>query len=443
MVLSYTQSIDLCWASALGGHGLTSESFEPYTANADNALQQLQAELKDGSLPLLTLPAKVEDLHIAEGALADFLSGAKRVVFFGTGGSSLGGQTLAQIAQNSPSGPTRPDGGQAPAVVFCDNLDATTLNAVLAPDTLSQTRFVVTSKSGGTAETLAQAIAALSAVDKAGLSSNVPSMFLGLTEPDKAGKVNGLRALFASRDIPLLEHHTGIGGRYSCLTNVGLLPAKVLGVDVFDVRKGAASVLEALAKARTAAEFPPAFGAAAMLALVEEHGTGNLVMMPYDDRLARFAGWYVQLWAESIGKDGRGSTPMACLGPLDQHSQLQLFMDGPRSHAMTILRCGDAPEAPVIDADMAALAGCDYLAGRKVGDVVRAQAHALPEALAKAGRPVRTFDIPSLTPFSLGALLMHFMLETILAGRMMGIDPFDQPAVELAKVLTRQRLQAP
>ena len=115
-------------------------------------------------------------------------------------------------------------------------------------------------------------------------------------------------------------------------------------------------------------------------------------------------------------------------------------MDGPREHFITVVRVANGTPGPQIDSDMAKLAGAGFMAGRSVGDVVAAQAHAVPEALARAGRPVRTLDLPRLDEKVLGGLLMHFMIETILAGRLLGLDPFDQPAVELAKVLTKERL---
>ncbi len=192
--------------------------------------------------------------------------------------------------------------------------------------------------------------------------------------------------------------------------------------------------------ADSARDFAPALGAATAVALDKERGIRTVVMMPYADRLGRLSHWFVQLWAESLGKGGQGTSPIAAMGPLDQHSQLQLYMDGPREIYLTLIRTATAGTGPVIDAAMAHAAGASFMAGRSVGDVVEAQAHAVPEALAKAGRPVRTFDIPALDARAMGQVLMHFMIETILAGRLLGIDPFDQPAVELAKTLTKERL---
>jgi glucose-6-phosphate isomerase len=115
-------------------------------------------------------------------------------------------------------------------------------------------------------------------------------------------------------------------------------------------------------------------------------------------------------------------------------------MDGPREHYLTVVRVASKGTGPRIDSIYARTAGIDFMGGKTIGDVVDAQSHAVPEALARAGRPVRTVDIAKLDEKSLGALLMHFMIETILAGRLLGADPFDQPAVELAKVLTKERL---
>lgn len=435
-----TQSIAGCLSPAIGAHGLAEDQLRRWLKKADPLIEQLKGEYTSGSLPLLRIAEETADLDTARAALARLSEGARTILFFGTGGSGLGGQTLAQLAGwNIPGGA---DAAQRkrPRTRFYDNLDATTLQGALDTLDLATSRFVVTSKSGGTAETLAQVIVTLSAVKAAGLEAQIPKMFLGITEPMKPGKANGLRDLFTSLGIPMIEHHTGIGGRFSCLTNVGLLPAMARGLDAKAVRAGARAVVTDLAAAKSAADFAPALGAATAIALAKEKGIHALVMMPYNDRLSRLSAWFVQLWAESLGKGGEGTSPIACLGPLDQHSQLQLFMDGPREHMITVLRVASAGSGARIDADLARRAGAAFMAGRTIGDVVSAQAHAVPEALARAGRPVRTFDLAKLDEKTLGALLMHFMIETILAGRLLGLDPFDQPAVELAKTLTKERL---
>ena len=137
---------------------------------------------------------------------------------------------------------------------------------------------------------------------------------------------------------------------------------------------------------------------------------------------------------------GQGTTPIAALGPVDQHSQLQLFLDGPPEHMMTLIRTDCGGKGPLIGADLAELGNVPSLAERTAGDLVAAEQNAIHDALIKASRPVRSIDIPKLDERALGGLMMHFMMETILAARLLGIDPFDQPAVETGKVLTREYL---
>lgn len=430
----YSQSVAGCLDRAIGAHGLSAAQLQSYVDRLEPHLEMLREDYHKERLALLRISEATDDLEAARNALAKLSQGADTIIFFGTGGSSLGGQTLVQLSDR--------DDSEGPLVSFQDNLDGPGLAVALASCDLASTRFVVTSKSGGTAETLAQAIVALTAVKEAGLEKLIPTLFLGITEPAKPGKPNGLRDLFSSLGIPMLVHHTGIGGRFSCLTNVGLLPALASGLDATAIREGAKSVIGALLGVKKASDFAPAVGAATAVALSRERGIHTLVMMPYNDRLSRFSAWFVQLWAESLGKNGEGTSPIAALGPLDQHSQLQLFMDGPREHFMTVVRVASKSVGPKIDKSYAKLAGIEFMGGYTIGDVVDAQAHAVPEALSRAGRPVRTVDIAKLDEKSLGALLMHFMIETILAGRLLGVDPFDQPAVELAKILTKERLKA-
>ena len=436
----YQLSIDGCLAQAIGIHGLSQPELVRWLDALAPALERLQDDYRSGALAHLRIGEETADLAAAENALGLLSRGADTIVFFGTGGSSLGGQTLAQLGGWNIPGMASEQQKQRPRTRFYDNLDAVTLASALASFDLRSTRFVVTSKSGSTPETLVQALAALQAVKAAGLEARMHELFLGITEPNTPGKPNALRTLFEANGIPLLDHHPGIGGRYSVFTNVGLLPAMARGLDARAVRRGAREVITALLSAKSPAEFAPARGAAVCVALARERGVRAQVLMPYADRLGRFAHWFAQLWAESLGKSGQGTAPIACLGPVDQHSQLQLFMDGPHEYLISIVRAPSAGLGPRLSSELARAAGLDYLAERTVGDLVAAQALAVPQALARAGRAVRTFDLSALDELSVGALMMHFMLETILAARLYGVDPFDQPAVELAKEITRRQV---
>jgi glucose-6-phosphate isomerase len=429
------QSIDSARKERIGTHGVDATALNDALAKTVGALDWIRARHADGALPLLRLPERHDDIHAIRTAGARLASNATDIVILGVGGSSLGGQTLAQLADYAVEGVGSFRSG--PRLHFMDNLDPDTYAGLLKRLPLATSRFVAISKSGGTGETLMQITAALAAVKAAGLAVRIPDLFVGLTEPAKGGKRSGLRVLCDEYNIEMLEHDPGVGGRFSVLTNVGLLPAVVAGLDIDAIRAGAAAALKPILDKRPPADVPAAVGAALSVAA----GKPIAVMMAYADRLERFTRWYVQLWAESLGKDGKGTTPIAARGPVDQHSQLQLFIAGPRDKLFTVVTTGTAGRGPRIEADLAKLAGEPEFAGKTIGDLVAAQGRATAETLAKNGCPVRTMHVDKLDETSLGELLMHFMLETIIAAHLLGVDPFDQPAVEEGKILAKRYLK--
>jgi glucose-6-phosphate isomerase len=436
--MSIVQSIDSAREEHIGPHGVSVDTLNAVLARAEGVLDRLRARHADRSLPLLRLPEAHSDLEAIRDTARQLADRATDIVILGTGGSSLGGQTLAQLAGFAVPGVSALRA--PPQLHFIDNLDPNSFGTLLAKLPHATARFVAISKSGGTAETLMQTIAALSAVKDEGLQTRIPDIFLGISEPAKPGKTNGLRELLGKYRVPMLDHDTGIGGRYSALTNVGLLPAAMLGLDIAAVREGAGLALAPVLAKKPAAQVPAAVGAALSVALSESKGKSISVLMAYCDRLQRFTHWYVQLWAESLGKGGKGTTPLAALGPVDQHSQLQLFIGGPRDKLFTVVTVDGAGIGPRIDGELAKLAGEPGFAGKTVGDLVMAEGRATGETLAKSGCPVRTIHVSKLDEESLGELMMHFMLETIIAAHLLGVDAFDQPAVEEGKVLAKKYL---
>jgi glucose-6-phosphate isomerase len=433
--MSLKQSIDL----AVGAHGADKAAIDAALKKADGALDWLRARHADGKLPLLRYAGRHDDLEAIKDAGVRLADGATDVVFLGTGGSSLGGQTLAQLAgYNVPGvGALRPP----PRVHFMDNLDPDSFGEMLERLPHGTTRYVAISKSGGTGETLMQTIAVLAALKKHNQGARIPDLVLGLSEPAKAGGRNGLRDLLTQHKVPMLDHDTGVGGRFSVLTNVGLLPAAVLGLDVAAIREGAELAMKPVLDKKAAKDVPAAVGAALSVALAEKGKTVS-VMMAYADRLERFTRWYVQLWAESLGKNGKGTTPVAAVGPVDQHSQLQLYIGGPRDKLVTVVTTDVAGKGPAMDAALSKAAHEAGFGGKKIGDLVAAQGRATAETLAKNGVPVRTIHLPAIDEEHTGELLMHFMLETIIAAHLLGVDAFDQPAVEEGKVLAKKYLGA-
>ena len=442
--LPFTQDIAKALQSGIGPTAIPDAAFDRALTRAGAAVARLRAQAKDGSLPLLGLPADTSDLTAIETTAGAILDGASDIVVLGTGGSSLGGQALAQLKDYQVPGLGALS--LPPRLHFMDNLDPVSFEKLLGLLDLTRTRFIAVSKSGGTGETLMQTIAAIEALEAAGLGSSIGTMVFGLSEPQKeGGKTNALRALLSSYGSPFLDHHTGVGGRYSVLTNTGLLPAAILGLDIRALRNGAAEPLKAVLSDDWI-KATPVIGAALQVA-ASETGKNITVLMPYTDRLERLTKWFVQLWAESNGKtsaDGKrfGTQPVANLGPVDQHSAQQLFLAGPHDKLFTVITVATKGLGPVMSARMAERIGEPGFAGRSIGDLVAAQGRAMIETFGRNGCAVRHIHLARLDEFTLGALLMHFMLETILAGYVFGIDPFDQPAVEEAKILAKTLLEA-
>jgi len=206
------------------------------------------------------------------------------------------------------------------------------------------------------------------------------------------------------------------------------------------LREGAASVLDATLRAAHPRDAAPILGAAVSVALAQERGIATTVLMPYVDRLAAFGLWFRQLWAESLGKDGKGTTPVRAVGVIDQHSQLQLYLAGPVDKMFTLVTLDMAGQGELMPPDLAGDPGLAYLDGRRMGDLLDAEQRATAATLIRNGRPTRLIHLARLDERSLGVLLMHFMLETIAAAELWGVNAFDQPAVEEGKVLARQYL---
>ena len=428
----YTHDISGCRTAAIGARGLTDTALEPVVARTEGGLAALRAAQADGTLPLLRLPGRRDDLGALE-RLADGWRGRfDTVVILGTGGSSLGGQALYALADYG-FGPA----AGTPRLVFMDNIDPDGFSALASAVDPAKTGVIVISKSGGTAETLTQAMTLLPAFAATLGDAAMARHALAITEPGD----NPLRRLAARWDLPVLDHDPGVGGRYAALSLVGMLPALIAGIDATAIREGAAAVLDNALGAALPADVPPAVGAALSLALLRDNGVGTTVMLPYLDRLRRFAAWHGQLWAESLGKGGAGTTPVDALGAVDQHSQLQLWLDGPADKMFTVLTGPQGGTGARVDAEFAAALGVDYLGGRTMGDLMAAEQQATIDTLVANGRPTRVMALERLDAATLGALMMHFMLETMLAAHLFEVDAFDQPAVEQGKVLARSYLR--
>lgn len=423
---------ETCLAATIGDGGLGDEAFTRVLMAAAPAHDRLSQLYESGGLPALGVVEDGDDLGPVHALAQDWRERLADVVVLGTGGSSLGGQTLYALADRG-FGPA----GGGPRLHFLDNIDPDTLAALLGALDLARTGLIAISKSGSTAETMAQVLTLCPELEAAVGRRRMPDHLAVITE----AKDSPLRATATRYGAPCFEHHPGIGGRFSVFSIVGALPALVAGLSVGALRGGAREVLRATLGADRIEDAEPAVGAAIAIGLLQERQATQSVLMTYQDRLAYFGLWYRQLWAESLGKDGTGTTPIRALGTADHHSQLQLYLAGPRDKMFTLVMPETAGQAPLMDRALGQDVGATALAGRPVGDLLAATARATAETLVRNGRPVRQIRLDRVDEAALGAVMMHFMLETIIAADLLGVNAFDQPAVEEGKVLARRYME--
>lgn len=402
-----------------------------WVCDPQNVAQAASSVLKDPH-PLLKALELQQDLE-AYKSMVEALSTFKTVVVFGTGGSSLGAKSLVDLKppcfRYDPSRAT-------PVVHFMDNVDPFTLDALFHDIIPEETAFLGISKSGSTAETLSQFLAALRFMREAVPEPALSRHFYVITEP----KDSPLTRLSRQYGFQTLDHPLDIGGRFSVFSCVGLVPAMVSGISVEDVLAGALDVWNAFKACPQNA--PATLGASALVAAETQQGVTTTVLMPYCDRLATFSAWHRQLWAESLGKEGKGTLPAPALGTVDQHSQLQLFLEGPKDKLYTLISVGYQGASQTFDKqDLACDSQLSYLKDKTLADLMVAEYKATGQTLINHGCPVRFINLPTLSERSLGGLMMHFMLETMMAAKLLHVNAYDQPAVEESKRLTRSYLK--
>ena len=398
-------------------------------ADAKRGFDSLRAT---GTVGFVDLPADKKLLD----QVTTFASAARGkyddVVILGIGGSALGPIALRTALR--PSGWNMLDDrarGGYPRLHVLDNVDPETIAALLGRLQLARTLFIVTSKSGGTAETMAQFLIVYNRIEWAKL--DVAKQVVFVTDP----KQGALRPLADRLKVPALDIPPSVGGRFSVLTPVGTLPAALIGIDVKSLLAGAGEMASRCDKAELAAN--PA-GVYAMLQWLSDTQLKKsiAVFMPYSDPLRDFAAWFVQLWAESLGKkrpDGTsvGSTPLAALGATDQHAQVQLFMEGPADKTVTFVAVKERSTDVKIPAAFSDVKELGYLAGHSLSELIDIEQRATAGALARRARPNMTIHLDRVDAAHVGQLMILLEIATAYAGQLYGIDAFNQPGVELGK----------
>lgn len=375
-------------------------------------------------------------------AFADSVQGKfDDVVVLGIGGSALG--TIALRTALLRPGWNSLDAADRgyPRLHVLDNVDPVTIAALLDRLDLARTLWIVISKSGGTAETMSQFLIVHARYSAAGVKPS--ENFVFVTDPEQGA----LRPLAQSLGVRALDIPPNIGGRFSVMTPVGMLPAALAGIDVRALLDGAADM------ARRCDTTELRRNPAGVYSVVQwlsdsAHGKTINVFMPYSDQLRDLADWFVQLWAESLGKvrrDGAyvGQTPLAALGATDQHSQVQLFMEGPEDKTVTFVGIRERAIDLEISGDFPDVTGVAYLAGHSLAELMSVELRATAGALARRGRPNLTIELDRVDAWHVGGLMMLLELATAYAGQLYGVDAYDQPGVELGKQFAYAMLGRP
>jgi glucose-6-phosphate isomerase len=427
---SMTVRLDLngLLATAVGEDGLGPGDIAALEPELVRVREDICARRAAGRLAFAELPR--QDVQPVLEAAAAVRGRFDTLVVFGIGGSALGARALDAALGGAATGMR---------LVVVDSIDPHAFGPLLDQLDLRRTLFNVISKSGETAETMAhflivrdRLLRELGAVDY--------KQHLVVTTDGEQG---AMRQIVNDEGFRALAIPAGVGGRFSVLTPVGLFPAAAAGFDVEAILAGAAWVDErGAAAAGTLADPVLALGGLLWLFAARRHKP-VVVLMAYCDHLAAVGDWFCQLWAESLGKAidlaGRtvewGQTPVRALGAADQHSQLQLFVEGPRDKIILFLRVEDHGDAIDIPAAYQDLESVGYLGGHSLGELLNAEQRATELALAKQGRPSATLALPVLNAFTLGQVLYLFEMATVVTGALAGIDPFGQPGVEEGKRL--------
>jgi glucose-6-phosphate isomerase len=365
----------------------------------------------------------------------------ENVVLLGIGGSSLGPRALhsalcggqwANLADHKRR-------GKIPRFFFADNIDPETFAKILEFAPLKETLFLVVTKSGTTAETMSQFLVIRDMLERKLGARRVAEHLVAVTDAQN-GRLRNVADREGLTDFIIPAN---VGGRFSIFTPVGLLPAALMGIDIRELLAGAAAMDKRTAEPDMSGN--PAYIIAALLFLAEKaHGRNINVMFSYSDALFCVADWFRQLWAESLGKkhslSGKdvfcGLTPVNALGVTDQHSQTQLYMEGPFDKVTIFLAVEQFAQSVKIPALYEDLPDLHYLGGHTMEELFQAERMATEYAMLQAGRPSMTITVPEVNAFTLGQLFYMMEVQTAFAGGLYNINPFDQPGVELGKKLT-------
>ncbi|HEY6580888.1 MAG TPA: glucose-6-phosphate isomerase [Rubrobacter sp.] len=408
-------------------------------------LDEIQLRLREAADELLGDPPgfmrlpKTAEYAEASARVAEEIrgSGATDFIHVGIGGSALGPMAVHKALSHPFYNALSGDDRRGPRMHFAENTDPATLSSILDLADPEGTYVNVVTKSGSTAETMANFLVIRGVlVDSLG-DFGFQGRIIATTDPEEGF----LKQIADREDLKVLPIPADVGGRFSVLTPVGLLPAAVVGLDIDAMLAGAAQCVDEVNE--QGAEHPAVVGAAMHYLMDTARGRNVRVMMTYADALERLAAWFVQLWAESLGKDGKGSTPHGAVGTTDQHSQVQLYMEGPEDKVIEIVEVEDHPRDLTIPEAYDDLEGVGYLGGHSMAELLNVECDATRQALTEAGHPNSTMKLGATNEENLGYVFQALEVQTAIAGSLYGVNAFNQPGVEAGKQITYKRMGRP
>jgi len=423
-----------CRESVIGIHGLDSKELLRCSNSIQSAQVGLDRQIKAGQLGFYDLPSKKQEALKIQAFARRWRGKYENFVVIGIGGSALGNIAI-QNALRHPNWnllSTKRRSGWLKLFVP-DNVDPGLIKGMLDVIDVRKTLFNVISKSGTTAECLANYFIVRKALEKKVGVSQMRRQLLFTTDPERGY----LRETSNREGIQTFDVPQNVGGRFSVLSAVGLVSAAATGIDIVKILDGAKSMRRRCEMAKGVAN--PAGLYAALHHLYYRKGRKIHVMIPYSNQLKDMADWFRQLWAESLGKrvdrNGRiqfvGPTPVKALGVTDQHSQFQLYIEGPQDKLLTFLSVRKFEEDLVIPK-----VNGHYLGNQFLSKLLKTEERATIAALSKEGRPSMTITLPDVNPFSIGELVFMLEAATAYAGEFFNVNAYDQPGVEQGKLLT-------
>ena len=418
--------------------GLTMRQIEGLKVRAKTIHADLKEMRKSATLGFFDLPYD-EELAAVVNAYAESLKDYENFVVLGIGGSALGPICVHSALAHNYHNLLPASKRKRPRLFVMDNSDPEILARLLDVIDVKKTVFNVVTKSGTTPETMSQLMVAVELITRKVGKKNLKKHLVATTD-----KAKGLLRPFAdANELASFIIPDNVGGRFSEMTAVGLLPAAVAGVDIDRMMAGAREMDKRCSTANLMKN--PAYQNAAIHYLADtKKGKSISVMMPYSNALRDVADWYRQMWAESLGKaksrDGKkvyaGQTPVKALGATDQHSQVQLYVEGPNDKIFTLIQVEKFRETCKIPKSFRAIPELDFLKGHDMGTLLNAELDATEFALAKSKRPSVRVVLDEITPENVGGLLYMLEVQTAFSGGLYNINAFDQPGVEEGKKAT-------